>query len=66
MYADQYILDFVVSFSYTTIDASGNLGSFTIKSSALINAYTLSSTYLTNVKVSYVNYYGHTNNINKG
>lgn len=57
LYADENLLDFVISFRN-----NGN-----VVSTGLINAYTIAGTTMKNIKASYVNYYDYTaSNYNKG
>ncbi|KRW99768.1 hypothetical protein PPERSA_07845 [Pseudocohnilembus persalinus] len=51
MYADDRVLDFVITFKY------GNFMTQTFSSATLINAYTLNEEPFKHIKVSYINYY---------
>lgn len=56
LYADQNLLDFVISFYHGS----------TMMSATLINAYTIEAVKMANIKYSYVNYYDNSSIYNKG
>lgn len=43
-YPDEKVLDFVIVFSYATLDVGSNLSPYTIQGATLINSYTLENT----------------------
>ena len=65
LYPDEQLLDFIVSFSSATVTGT-TVGAYTVTSAQLIHGYTLNNAKMSNIKVSYVNYYGHTTVFNDG
>ena len=63
-YADENVIDFVVTFYRGTIISGLKPTTWTVISSHLINAYTVSSTI--NAKASFINYYLGTTQGNNG
>ncbi len=58
------LLDFIITFSTTTINADGSLNQFSILSSSLLNVYSLSSPNPTKITTNFINLYTETSKTN--